>query len=180
MILSFKNLPQRKLTRFSLDLDATAVAALATRLDLMALRKLRFAGTLTPISGTDWQLDAKLGATVVQPCRVTLDPVTTRLDETVTRRYVAHFTPPAETEAEMPEDDTQEPLPSSLDLVAVMEEALALALPAFPRGDAPAQSVTTAAPAGVAPITKASAKPFAGLAGLRAQLGQKSSDSSDA
>ena len=49
-------------------------------LGLSALKKLRFQGTLTPGPGRDWTLDAQLGATVIQPCRVTLLPVTTRID----------------------------------------------------------------------------------------------------
>jgi hypothetical protein len=44
------------------------------------VRKLRFIGTLEPEGAQDWRLTADLGATVVQPCVVTLAPVTTRLE----------------------------------------------------------------------------------------------------
>ncbi len=40
---------------------------------------------------------------------------------------------PTDDEAEMPEDDTAEPLPEVIDPGAVMFEALALALPDYPR-----------------------------------------------
>jgi len=62
-------------------------AALARLLDSPAVRKLRFAGRLAPLAKGGWQLDARLGASVVQTCVVTLEPVTTRIDQTVRRRY---------------------------------------------------------------------------------------------
>jgi len=143
---------------------------LARRLDLLALRKLRLAGHLRPDGPRDWRLEAQLGATVVQPCRVTLEPVTTRIDEPVVRRYLARWDTPSETEAEMPEDDTAEPLPETVDLSAVAAEALALALPAFPRADGADLDVQAFTEPGKAPLTDDDVKPFAGLAGLRDRL----------
>lgn len=143
---------------------------LAGRLDLLALRKLRFAGHLRPDGPRDWRLEAQLGATVIQPCRVTLAPVTTRIDEPVVRRYLARWEEPSETEAEMPEDDTAEPRPETLDLAAVMAEALALALPAFPRAEGVDPDAQAFTEPGKAPLTDDDIKPFAGLAGLRDRL----------
>lgn len=143
---------------------------LAGRLDLLALRKLRFAGHLRPDGPRDWRLDAQIGGTVVQPCRVTLEPVTTRIDEPVVRRYLARWNDPTENEAEMPGDDSAEPLPETLDLGAVMAEALALALPPFPRAegvDLDAQAFTEPSKT---PLTDDDIKPFAGLASLRDRL----------
>ncbi|MGI1661837.1 YceD family protein [Palleronia sp. KMU-117] len=146
------------------------LAALAADLDLLDLRKLRFAGRLEPDGPRDWRLEATLGATVVQPCRVTLKPVTTRLDEAVLRRYLARWDEPAKAEAEMPEDDTAEPLPEAIDLGAVLAEALALALPPFPRADDAEETAQVFAGPGTAPMTDDDVKPFAGLANLRAKL----------
>ena len=67
-----------------------------------------------------------LGATVTQACVVTLAPVITRIEETVTRRYLADMPEPEGEEVEMPEDDSAEPLPVIIDPGAVMIEALAL------------------------------------------------------
>ena len=141
--------------RFEIEPDAEARAALAARLDLTGLRKLRLAGGITPDTASDdsngWRLDATLGATVVQPCGVTLAPVTTRIDEAVTRRYSPDATPPEalpEGEMEMPGDDTVEPLGAVIDLDAVLAEALALALPPWPRSDDAALGTVCAAPKG--------------------------------
>ncbi len=144
--------------------DADARAALADRLGISAIRKLRLEGTLEPEGRRDWRLEAVLGATVVQPCVATLAPVSTRIDETVVRRYLAEMPdPPAGDEVEMPADDTDEPLPAVLDLGAVMAEALALALPAYPRAPGVTTGDALAGPPGARPLTDEEARPLAGL-----------------
>jgi len=151
--------------------DADLRAPIAARLGLLALRKLRFAGTLIPEGKRDWRLEATLGATVVQPCIVTLAPVTTRIDVPVTRRYLSEMPVlPEGDEIEMPEDDSTEPLPETLDLVQVMVEALALALPLYPRADGAELGDAAYAPPRVAPLTDEDTKPFAALAELKRKL----------
>lgn len=170
--------------RFEIVPDAGARAALAARLDLIDLRKLRLEGAITPDDARGWRLDAMLGATVVQPCGVTLAPVTTRIDETVTRRYVPGATPPEALpgdELEMPEDDSTEPLGAVIDLDAVLAEALALALPPWPRSEGATLGAVAAGPDGTLPEDGAEAntgeaaapsRPFGGLAGLRDRLAE--------
>jgi uncharacterized metal-binding protein YceD (DUF177 family) len=156
---------------FALHPSPEARAALAEALGLPAIRKLRFEGTLAPVGARDWALKGMLGATVVQDCVATLAPVTTRIDEPVTRLYLADAAPlPGGEEVEMLEDDSQEPLPEIIDLALVMEEALALALPAYPRADGAEIGTATAAPKGATPLDEAEVKPFAGLAALRDKL----------
>lgn len=155
-------------TGFSLSPDAAARAALADDLGIMAIRKLTFSGDIAPDRGGDPRLDARLGATVVQPCVVTLDPVTTRLEEDVVRTYLAEMPPlPEGDEVEMPEDDTAEPLPREIDLAQVMAEALALALPAFPRAEGVDPVEVSVTEPGKTAMTDDDAKPFAGLKALR-------------
>ncbi|RYG92306.1 DUF177 domain-containing protein [Loktanella sp. IMCC34160] len=110
-------------------------AAVAAALDIPKVRKLRLTGRLLPVGRKDWRLEAELGATVVQDCVVTLEPVTTRIDEAVTRSYLSEVPDLGTGEVEMPEDDEADPLPAVLDLAEVMIEALALALPPFPRAE---------------------------------------------
>ena len=128
-----RDLARRRQIDFDIAPDAAARAALAGELDLLKLPKLRFSGTLLPEGAGDWRLEARLGASVVQPCVVTLDPVKTRIDTAVQRRFLAQ--PPASDPGEqpMPEDDSAEPLAGGIDLGAVLAEALALALPDYPR-----------------------------------------------
>jgi uncharacterized metal-binding protein YceD (DUF177 family) len=168
--LRLSDLGQRKATHVRLAPDAAQMKALAEALAISDLRKLTFDAELRPARGADWILEARLGATVVQPCRVSLEPVTTRIDEVVRRQYLSNWQDAVEDEAEMPDDETAEPLPAMIDLGAVMEEALALALPAFPRADSVEIIDLTAAPKGAVALNDDAVKPFAGLAGLKAQL----------
>ena len=167
--LRLADLPQRNATPVRLVPDEGELEALADRLDLDGLRKVKMEGTLRP-EGADWLLEAMLGATMVQPCRVTTDPVTTRVDEVIRRRYTADPPAPEGDETAMPEDDTVEPLPAVLDVGAVLEEALSLAVPAYPRAAGAEEIDLAAAPPGAAPLDDDAVRPFAGLAALRARM----------
>ena len=170
--LRVADLPQNRATAFALAPDDDRLAALARDLGLDGLRKLRFEGEIATDGKTDWRLDARLGATVVQPCVVTLAPVTTRIDESVTRRFLARM--PDEgldsDEVEMPEDETIDRLGPVIDLDAVMTEALALALPLYPRADGAALDRVQFTEPGRQAMTDEDARPFAGLKSLRDRL----------
>lgn len=170
-ILDIRRFPAGKDHEFTLIPDAGDMAAIRARLDLLALRKLRLQGKITPVGKADWQLSAQLGATVEQPCIVTLAPVMTRIDEPVTRLYLAVPDDASDDEeAEMPDDDSREPMPEMLDLLALAEEALALALPLYPRAEGAELGEAVFAADGVAPMRDQDTKPFAGLAGLKKRL----------
>ncbi|MDQ2088442.1 YceD family protein [Marimonas arenosa] len=170
--LKVADLPQNRPTAFHLTPDRARMTEIAAALGLSELRKLRFEGEIASAGKTDWQLHARLGATVVQPCVVTLAPVTTRIEDEVTRRFVAHLPEEAMEgeEIEMPEDDSIEKLGVEIDLDAVMTEALALALPLYPRADGAALETVQFTEPGKAPMTDEDARPFAGLAALRDKL----------
>jgi len=170
------DLSSRKPTRLTLEPDAAGRTAIAEDLSIRDLPKLRFVVELRPIGRTDWHLTGDLGATVVQDCVVTLDPVTTRIDEPVERRYLADMPEPTGEEIEMPEDDTAEALPATLDLAGVMIEALALALPPYPRRPDAEPADTIVTEPGVEPLTDERMRPFAGLAGLRDSLAGEADD----
>ncbi len=165
--LRVADLPQNAATHFDLRPDAAAMRALADDLGLDELRKLSFAGEIRAQGSRDWVLTGRLGATVVQPCVVTLEPVTTRIDTEVRRTYLADLPSPEAGEVEMPEDDTVEPLRSTIDPAAVMAEALALALPLYPRKPGADLGEAVFTEAGQEPLRDADLRPFAGLAALR-------------
>lgn len=169
--LRVADLPKGRVHPFELRPGPEALEALARELDIRGLRKLIFAGALHPEGRRDWRLEAHLGATAVQDCVVTLAPVTTRIEEDVARRYLADPGPlPAGDEIEMPEDDTCEPLGDVIDLGAVLTEALALALPAYPRAQGAPAGDAAVAPEGAEPLRDDDLKPFAGLADLKRKL----------
>ena len=139
-------------------------------LDLLGLRKLSFVGRVEAEGKKDWVLTAKLGATVVQPCVVTLEPVTTRIDVPVTRTFLADWADPEDEEFEIPEGDETEALGAEIDPTQVMIEALSLALPLYPRKEGAELEQADYTEPGKQAMTDEDAKPFAGLAGLRDAL----------
>ena len=172
------DLPTRAPSSFDLVADAAGLSAIAAALDVVEVRKFRFAGRLSPAGERDWRLEATIGATAIQTCVVTLDPVTTRIDEPVERTYLADYQDPEEDEVELTED-TVDPLPATLDLYQVGIEALALALPAYPRKDGVQtgeDGKLAVTEPGKRAMTDADARPFAGLAALRDSLGAKRDD----
>ena len=151
--LRVAELSQNAQTPFSLRPDADSLRMIAEEL-----------------GRSDWELEARLGATVVQPCVVTLEPVQTRIDVDVTRLFVQDYEEPEEAEVEMPEDDRTEPLGAWIDPAAIMIEALALEIPEYPRADGAELGQAVYTKPGDTPMTDEDARPFAGLAGLKNQL----------
>jgi len=168
--LRVAELSQNASTPFSLRPDAESLKVIAQELGLTSVRKLAFEGTITALGNTDWQMDARLGATVVQPCVVTLEPVQTRIDAKITRLFMKDYVEPDEPEAEMPEDDESEPLGQWIDPAAVMVEALALEIPEYPRANGAELGQVVYTKPGEIAMTDEDARPFAGLAGLRQKL----------
>jgi uncharacterized metal-binding protein YceD (DUF177 family) len=165
--LRVADLPPRRPTRFHLRPDADARADIAAELDMLALRKLDFAGEVIPEGRRDWRLEGRLGATVVQACVVTAEPVVTRIETEVMRRFLHDMPDPGEPEVEMPEDDSVEKLGKVIDPGAVMQEALALALPDYPRKPGAELPQSDFPPPGAEPLDESRPNPFAALAKLK-------------
>ncbi|WP_374396172.1 YceD family protein [Tabrizicola sp.] len=163
-------LSPRKPTRFNYRPDAGDKAALADDLGLIALHRLELTGEIRPAGRDELVLEATLTAVVDQACSVTLAPVPAQVSEPVRRRYVAGLESPDGEEVEMPEDDSVEPMPEVIDLAEIAAEALALALPLYPRAPGAEFAEGLHAAEGVTPLTDADLKPFAGLQGLAAKL----------
>ncbi len=162
------DLARRQPLDFQVEPDQATRAALAADLGIIEVRKLRFQGSLEPEGKRDWRLEGTLGATIVQPCIVSLAPVVTRIDDKVIRHYLAHWVEPDPgTEIEMPDDETIEPLGTEIDPAQVMAEALALALPDYPRADGAELGQAAFTEPGATPLSDADVHPFAELAKLK-------------
>ncbi|MBL4917793.1 YceD family protein [Szabonella alba] len=163
-------LPTRKPLRFDLRLDAKGREAMMAELGLTALPRLHLKGEIRPVGRGDFELVAQLEALAVQPCAVTLAPVETRVSEPVLRRYVEGMLWPEAEEAEMPGDDSAEPMPDRIDLREIATEALVLALPDYPRAEGVELGEAVFAADGAEPLRDADLKPFAALSSLRDSL----------
>jgi len=81
-----------------------------------------------------------LGATALQQCVVTLEAIKCRIDEKIKRIYIpVEEIPSLEKDdgrdVKLELDENLEPLTNSLDLSTIALEALALALPDYPRSN---------------------------------------------
>ncbi|MFV0292674.1 MAG: YceD family protein [Paracoccus sp. (in: a-proteobacteria)] len=149
---------------FNLTPGTAARTAIAAELDLTALSKMRFSGTVQASGADEWILNGLLEADITQPCVITLEPVHTSLSEDVSLTFSPHIAPPEEDEIEMG-DENIEILGQWIELGAIAMEALALALPVNPRlpdAEMP-QEATDPNDDGTSGDTR---KPFAGLADL--------------
>lgn len=171
--LRVAELAQNSATPFLLTPDSEANSALANTLQLIGLRKLRFAGAIIAHGTRDWLLTGQLGATVTQACTITLGPVTTRIDIPVRRLFLRDFRESETPETEMSEDDEVERLTEWIDLQQVMAEALSLALPEYPRVPDAEFGETVVTEPGATPLRDADLKPFAGLAALKSKTGDE-------
>lgn len=158
--LRVSQLNARAPTAVTLTPDAAQRAAIAADLGLSALPALRMEARIVPAMQDAWELTGHITARVVQPCGVTLAPVETDISEQVRRLYSPHTTVPHGEEVEMTDDEV-EPLGQVIDAGAVMVEALALALPPYPR--APGAHLEPAPSDDAGDDTR---RPFAGLADM--------------
>jgi uncharacterized metal-binding protein YceD (DUF177 family) len=143
---------------FQLKPDSTSCAQIADHLG-------------TPQGKRGWRLKAQVGATVQQACVVTLDPVNTRLDETVILNYSSDIDDQvAEIDIEMQEDTTQELLTREINLIEVLTEAISLALPTYPKSPKVIVGDASFTEPGKTTMRDEDAKPFAGLAALKTSL----------
>ncbi len=143
----------------------------AAALGVGALSGVRLTGTLSPERKGDWRLTGRLQAEVGQTCVVTLEPMTSRVDEPLERAWspdAAKAAPEEEIDVDGP--DLPDPLGAEIDLGAVIHETLALAIDPYPRKPGAELSQRHFGPEGTAPLTDEAARPFAALAALRDRM----------
>jgi uncharacterized metal-binding protein YceD (DUF177 family) len=145
-------------------------AAIARRLDLVALDRLEATVRLTPVRGGQMvRATGELAADVVQTCVVTLDPV----PATVTDRFSALFAPASqvpdedhEIELDMAEEDSPEPMEGGrIDIGELVTQHLSLALDPYPRRPDAEFEASAEGPEEDEPAPKLS--PFAALERLK-------------
>jgi len=164
-------LPKNRARTFKLKPGSDDLAKLVEVLGILGLSKVRFEGEIAFNDQGEAVLTADLGASASQACVVTLEPVKTRIDTQVIRRFSPHMeTRPEEYQMLEDEDENVDPLGDIIDLGAVLSEGIALNLPDFPRSEGAALEQQTFAEPGVTPLEDEDTKPFASLAALKDKL----------
>jgi uncharacterized metal-binding protein YceD (DUF177 family) len=171
-ILELRHLVHNRGVDFDLIFLPIQIADVITQLDLITLKKPKFSGCILPLGEGDWILTAELGATVEQPCSVTLEPVQARIQTNMSRTFRKS---PIElsvggSEYEMPKDDTEEQLAERINLFEFFIEGLSLELEDYPKVNGIQSTKVEYAPPGVTPLTDESARPFAVLAEFKEKL----------
>ena len=113
------------------------LAALAERFGLVALHALSGRLTITrPADGPVIRLEGSLSAEVTQTCVVTLEPFTSRIEDSFVQLFTLDDSGEDESEVFAAPEDEEAPEPVSggaIDLGEVLAEQLALALDPHPR-----------------------------------------------
>ncbi len=170
-ILIVAELSQNKPYKFSLNWESPELNAYLTPMDLRSLSKVTIIGQIKAEGGKNWYLTAKVGATAVQSCVITVEDIKTRLDVNISRRYFADFESyEATLTSEEVLDDEAEAIPEKIDILKLALETISIGLDDFPRKEGAALEPVLSAPKGVAPLTDDAIKPFAGLASFRDKL----------
>ncbi len=190
----------RRATRFDAQASASERAAVAEALGLERLDALRLEAVLAPGDGVDWRLEGRLTARLAQACVVTLEPAPEAIDAPVLRLWSAD----AETEdaalglgaavaagdlgradlddlaAELDLDaEVIEATPDPIDLGEVALETLRLALDPYPRAPGARFEGAVFGPPGAPPLTDEAARPFVGLAELKARMSSAGAPAED-
>ena len=170
--IELRHLVQNRGVNFNLNFSKALVYSVVQRHELIKLQKASFLGTILPLSQGDWVLTGELGASIEQPCRLTLSPVRTRIDIQVTRNFRKALLPPLKimSDTEYTSDDNDEQLLQEIDICGIYCEVLSLELPDYPRTENVVATIIDYGPPGTTALTDAMAKPFAVLAGLKDKM----------
>ncbi len=172
--ISLKGIPKNKHVPFDITFTDKDMLEISAILSAVSVKKVRVSGKISPSGTKDWLLSATVGATVTQSCVVTLEPVQTRVDVPVELKYVADYEPNNDDSVtEMTIDETIEPLTEEIDLATIAIEAIALALPDYPRSDDAELETAIFSEPGIKPMTDEDTKPFASLASLKDKLSKE-------
>lgn len=170
----FSDIPKSKGMRFDITFSQNDLADVASILSALSVKKMRIQGKISPSAAKDWALSAKVGTTVSQTCVITLEPVQTRVDTQIDITYVSDYTLDGDDNVtEMKADETLEPLMDEIDLASIAIEAVALALPDYPKSQNAQLEATVFAEPGVTPMSDEDTKPFASLASLKDKLSKE-------
>ena len=175
--ICFGELKHNQSFYFNLLPSKAAKQAISADLGTLEISKLGLKGKISPAGKDAWLLKAQLGATVVQSCVISLEPVRTRIDALVERNFIQDFYCLEARKGDsdglvIEKDENIDPLDPYVNLFDVLTEALVLELPAYPRVKGVTLKTTTYSGEGVRPISDGDVKPFAGLSILMEKRGK--------
>lgn len=171
----FADLKHKKRFDFDFRPNSQSSRALSDEIGVLNLSKLRLKGKLSILGQNGWLLKAHLGASVVQNCVISLQPIKTRIDVRVVRKFLKTSETTANTTGDtenicLKQDETTEPLGTGVNLPEVLKEALLLELPLYPKAKNAKLNTVTFSEVNVKKMVDEGNKPFAKLATLKDKL----------
>ena len=120
-----------KIIEFNVIFNQEDLFHISSELELESIKKASLYGKISKLENDKWALTAAIGATILQRSVLTLKPVTTRIDEKITRQLIkGPDLTIQKNELELNDDDFIE---QKLRLGNVFFECLALAIPTYPK-----------------------------------------------
>lgn len=144
-------------------------AALADRFGVLSVDAFAATAKLAASAG-GVLLTGKVSARLTQRCVVTMEPISTTVEESFQRRFLPGARIEAGADFDPEAEDPPEPLTDEIDIGEIAAEAAALAIDPYPRATDVEVERLSAAPPDAAPLDDAAARPFAGLAALKRRL----------
>jgi hypothetical protein len=171
-VMELRHLVENRKVKFEFNLTQEFATLIKSQLDILSVQKTKFLGSMAPLGKGDWCLTGVIGATIEQPCSVTLDSVFTRVDSKVVRNFRRLANPlltnPSYDETNI--NDTDEILDKTIDLETIFFEELSLLLPDYPKIENIKHPNTDYGPPGVSPTTDKTSKPFSILSDFKDRL----------
>ena len=171
----FDNLRPNKRFAFDFRPSLQSCEGLTIELGVLRISNLKLKGTLKAFGESGWLLKAHLGASVTQSCVITLQPVKTRIEASVVRKFLKisetnDINLGCHEDIRLQQDETTEPLGTGVNLPELLKETLLLELPLYPKAKGANLTTVSFTAAGVKPMTDEDTKPFASLASLKSKL----------
>ena len=164
-------LPLSRPESFEIRLSEAEATSLADWLSARSVRKFRCTGDINSDGKDGFVVSMQIGVTVTQSCVVTGDPVRTRLDLLIERKFAAaHSQLPREMEIPAEEEDMPDDLGAIIDVGEIVAESILMALPDYPRSEAAGAVAALISDEPGAEDTENLPNPFAGLAALHQKL----------
>ena len=153
---------------FNIILNSSDTKLLAKECNLLALKKLFFAGKLQRVQKDNWKLKAYLKALVTQPCVNTLQPIDTQILSTVERLFIKDWEGSRNRTDETVLNADYEILTNKINLLDIITEEIILNAPLYPRSGVKADS--SLSESSLNPSKNTNIKPFSVLSTLRKKM----------
>jgi len=168
LIVSLSVLAQTKNYCFKHHCSLKELSDLGDLMQVTKISRFSFSGNILQTSSKKYKLSSTLKGSLIQKCVITSNPVKTILDTTIKRYYISAKSNcvPFDTESNVAFSEL-EFIENELDIGDIIIEALALAIPDYPKKQNVKFNGVTITENGLEPLDKIVNNPFSSLEKLK-------------